>query len=164
MNTTRFAAAHNWLDSKTFTRIGALGLAAWVCAGFLDLSAAVSDQRDGAWTMGATALIVLVAALVASIAGFAFSAIAGSALAYLQVDPLQAVQSIVLWSTASQLYAVWKIRKAIQWRPLWPMIGAGIATVPFGVWLLTKAEPTLYALSSRSRCWVPSAASPSSSG
>jgi uncharacterized membrane protein YfcA len=146
ISATNLPATTRWLDGRTFRRIGAIALAAWVCAGFLDLSNALAGHREGAWMMGATAAIVFGAALVSSIAGFAFSAIAGCALAYLQVDPQQAVQSIVVWSTASQLYAVWKIRAAICWRPLWPMIAAGIATVPFGVWLLRHVDPSTYAL------------------
>ena len=52
------------------------------------------------------AAIIAASALVSSIVGFAFCAIAGSALAYLGVDPVQAVQTMVVCSTAIQLYAV----------------------------------------------------------
>src|SRR4030095_16023006 len=103
---------------------------------FADLAGAMAAKRPDAVMMTATAAVVLLSALVSSIAGFAFSALAGSALAYLRVDPLHAVQTMVLCSTASQLYAVWKIRDSIRWAPLWPMLAAGIATVPLGVWLL----------------------------
>jgi uncharacterized membrane protein YfcA len=92
-----------------------------------------------------TGAVVLLSALVSSIAGFAFSALAGSALAYLKIEPVHAVQSMVLWSTASQLYAVWKIRESIRWRPLWPMVVAGTVTVPLGVWLLRHVDGSFYA-------------------
>ena len=67
------------------------------------------------------AAIVAASALVASIAGFAFSALAGSAFAYLGLAPAQAVQTMVVCSIAIQLYAVWKIRASIHWFGLWPM-------------------------------------------
>ena len=90
------------------------------------------------------AAIVAASALVASIAGFAFSALAGSAFAYLGLDPAQAVQTMVVCSIAVQLYAVWKIRASIHWFALWPMIAAGLATVPFGVWMLLHIDSAVY--------------------
>ena len=88
--------------------------------------------------------IIAASALLASIAGFAFCALAGSAFAYLRLDPAQAVQTMVVCSTAIQLYAVWKIRDAIRWRALWPMIAAGAASVPVGVWLLLHVDAAVY--------------------
>jgi hypothetical protein len=52
------------------------------------------------------AAIIATSALVASIAGFAFCALAGSAFAYLHLDPVYSVHTLVLCSTAIQLYAV----------------------------------------------------------
>ena len=94
----------------------------------------------------AIAAIIAASALVSSIAGFAFCAIAGSAFAYLRLDPVQAVQTMLVCSTAIQLYAVWKIRASIHWLPLWPMIAAGAATVPLGVWLLLHVDSAVYGL------------------
>src|SRR4051794_40708525 len=73
---------------------------------------------------GFVAGAVLLAALVSSIAGFAFAAIAGSALAYLQFEPVQAVMTMALCSIAMQTYAVWQLRASIRWRGLAPMIAA----------------------------------------
>ena len=92
------------------------------------------------------AAIVAASALVASIAGFAFSALAGSAFAYLGVDPVHAVQTMVVCSIAIQLYAVWKIRASIHWFPLWPMMAAGLATVPLGVWVLLHTDSAVYGI------------------
>jgi uncharacterized membrane protein YfcA len=88
---------------------------------------------------------MLLAALVSNVAGFAFCALAGSALAYLGTDPLCAVQAMVVASTATQLYAVWTIRDAIRWRSLGPMIAAGAVTIPLGVWLLVHVDAVYYA-------------------
>ena len=92
------------------------------------------------------AAIVAASALVASIAGFAFSALAGSAFAYLGVDPVHAVQTMVVCSIAIQLYAVWKIRASIHWFALWPMMAAGLATVPLGVWMLLHTDSAVYGI------------------
>jgi uncharacterized membrane protein YfcA len=88
--------------------------------------------------------VLIASALVSSIVGFAFCAIAGSALAYLGVDPVQAVQTMVICSTAIQLYAVHQIRASIRWRELWPTMLAGASTVPLGVWLLLHVDAAVY--------------------
>jgi uncharacterized membrane protein YfcA len=104
----------------------------------------IAGHQEGAWMASAAAGVILVASLVSSIAGFAFSALAGSALAWLGMDPLHAVQLMVLCSTASQLYAVWKIRDSIRWAPLLPLVGGGLLTVPVGVWMLRHVDAAYY--------------------
>lgn len=94
---------------------------------------------------GAVAAVVLLAALVSSIAGFAFAALAGSALAYLRFDPVQAVMTMALCSIAIQGYAVWQLRASIRWRALTPMLAAGAMTTPLGVGLLIHIDAKLYA-------------------
>lgn len=92
------------------------------------------------------AATVGLAALIASVIGFAFSALAGTAFAYLRLDPLHAVHVLVVCSIATQLYAMWKIRNEVRWQPLLPMIAAGVATVPLGVWMLRHVDSTAYAI------------------
>jgi uncharacterized protein len=87
----------------------------------------------------AVAVIVL-----SSIGGFAFSALAGAGLAHLAMEPVRAVRTMALCSLAIQLYAVWNIRAAVRWRGLWPMIAAGVATIPLGVWLLLHIDARAY--------------------
>ena len=115
-------------------------LVAWACYEF----SGVVQGDDPAGIPLLTVGIIGVSALVASIAGFAFCALAGSAFAYLRLDPVEAVRTMVLCSTAIQLYAVWKIRRAIRWSALWPMLAAGAAMVPLGVWLLLHVDGALY--------------------
>jgi len=99
----------------------------------------------GASGDGAVAAVVLVAALVSSIAGFAFAALAGSALAYLRFDPVQAVMTMALCSIPIQAYAVWQLRASIRWRALAPMLVAGAVGTPVGVALLVHIDAKLYA-------------------
>ena len=92
-----------------------------------------------------TAVVVLVAALMSSVAGFAFAALAGGALAYLRPDPVSVVRTIVVCSLAIQLYGVWRLRASIRWRPvLAPLVG-GVLTLPLGVWLLVRLDASSYA-------------------
>ena len=137
-------AAAEWLGAWSLERVALVALAFWALVESTHLAGTVIHERDGGWIAVGTAAVMLLAALVSSIAGFAFSALAGSALAYLKMDPLHAVQAMVVCSTASQLYAVWNIRGSIRWTPLWPMIAAGLITVPLGVWLLRHVNPSSY--------------------
>jgi uncharacterized membrane protein YfcA len=133
-----------WLRHLGAGRAAALVLSLSVAAACWHFAAAIAGHQEGAWTAGTAAGIVLLASLVSSIAGFAFSALAGSALAWLGMDALHAVQLMVLCSTASQLYAVWKIRESIRWAPLLPLMGGGLLTVPLGVWMLRHVDAAYY--------------------
>jgi len=91
----------------------------------------------GSATALLTLLSVFVAALVSSVAGFAFSALAGAALLHLYHRPADAIEIMVLCSIAIQLYCVLAMRRSIQWRLLLPFVVGGAAFVPLGVWLLS---------------------------
>jgi len=119
-------------------------VALWVVYEFARLETSIANGDASASLTLVIAAIIVASALVSSIVGFAFCAIAGSALAYLHVDPVQAVQTMVVCSTAIQLYAVYKIRASIRWRELWPSFAAGAATVPVGVWLLLHVDASTY--------------------
>jgi uncharacterized membrane protein YfcA len=138
-------AVGRWLDTPTVKRSALVALAVWAFLSFFNISSAIVEQRPGAWIAIATIAVILLAALVSSIAGFAFSALAGSALAYLQMDPVHAVQAMVLCSIAIQLYGVWRIRESICWSSLWSMVLAGALTIPLGVWMLVRVDGALYA-------------------
>jgi uncharacterized membrane protein YfcA len=136
----------HWLRGRFLAGASLASLAVWVLVESANLASAIVQEHDGAWIAIATAAVLLLSALVSSIAGFAFSALAGSALAYLKMDAVHAVHTMVLCSIAIQLYAVLKIRESIRWNQLWLMLAAGIATIPLGVWLLAHVDGSLYAL------------------
>jgi uncharacterized membrane protein YfcA len=121
-----------------------IALSAWAIAESGDLATAIAESRPGAWSSTGTAAVVMLSALVSSIAGFAFAALAGSALAYLTFDPVTAVRTIVVCSFAIQLYAVWTLRASIRWSPLWPLLLGGATTLPLGVWLLLRLDATAF--------------------
>ena len=127
------SAVSRWLAGPSLGRASLAALALWAVVESVGLGNAIVHEHDGAWIASATAAIVLLAALVSSIAGFAFSALAGSALAYLKTERGRSVAG-----------SLGKIRDSIRWTPLWPMIAAGIVTVPLGVWLLRHVNPSSY--------------------
>jgi uncharacterized protein len=91
------------------------------------------------------AAVVFSAALVSSIAGFAFSALAGAALVYLLQDPVRTVAILVACSIAIHGYCVWSVRRSLEWRMLAPFLLGGAVTVPLGVWLLARTPVHLFA-------------------
>ena len=135
----------SWLSRPLIVRAAAFALSVWAIVEFADFAQAVAENRPGAWPTAGIAAVVLIAALISSIAGFAFSALAGCALAYFNLDPVNAVRTILVCSLAIQLYAVWKLRGSIRWRPVWPLLFGGALTLPLGVWLLVRLDASLYA-------------------
>jgi uncharacterized membrane protein YfcA len=133
-----------WID-PIIARASLIVLGASMLFAGADVASAIVHGHQAASTLIATAAVILVAALVSSVAGFAFSALAGSALAYLGIDKVHAVQTMALSSIAIQSYAVWKIRESIRWNSLWTMLAAGGLTVPLGVWLLVHIDGVAYA-------------------
>jgi uncharacterized membrane protein YfcA len=93
----------------------------------------------------AVAAVVFAAALVSSIAGFAFSALAGAALVYVLQDPVRSVAIVTACSIAIHGYCVWSVRGALEWRLLAPFLLGGALTVPLGVWLLAHTPFEIFA-------------------
>lgn len=96
-------------------------------------------------TAAAVAAVVFAAALVSSVAGFAFSALAGAALVYLLHDPLQIVGVLLTCSLAIYAYCAWAVRQRLAWRTLVPFLLGGALTVPLGVWLLARTPMQTFA-------------------
>ncbi len=89
-------------------------------------------------------LIVFLAASVASIAGFAFSALAGSLLFHVARDSIEAIQIMLVASISLQAYSVWKLRGSIVPSTLAPYFAGGLLTVLPGVYLLLNTPPHIY--------------------
>jgi uncharacterized membrane protein YfcA len=104
------------------------------------------QHRPGSATALLTLAVVFSCALVSSVVGFAFSALAGVGLMRLYDHPSEAVEIMVLCSIAIQLYCVFAIRRSIQWRRLLPFLVGGAACVPAGVWLLSRVSYGAFAI------------------
>jgi uncharacterized protein len=57
------------------------------------------------------------------------------------LNPVQSAALIIAFGLLVQGYSVWKLRKALDWRKLWPFIAGAAVGVPAGVTLLTWSDP-----------------------
>lgn len=80
-----------------------------------------------------------VAALVAGLAGFAFGLVAAAMWLYV-LTPLQSATLIIWFGLIVQAYAVWKLRRAIGWSRIAPMVLGAAFGVPLGVLVLSAAS------------------------
>jgi uncharacterized membrane protein YfcA len=79
-------------------------------------------------------------ALVAGLSGFAFGLVAASIWLYV-LSPLQTAMLIIAFGLIVQGFAVWKFRRALDWKKLWPFVAGAALGVPVGVTILTWANP-----------------------
>src|SRR5215467_12798785 len=85
-------------------------------------------------------LATFAAALVAGLAGFAFGLVAAAVWLHI-LTPVQTATLIIAFGLIVQGVAVWKLRRALQWRRLWPFLLGGLLGVPLGVAVLGFANP-----------------------
>jgi uncharacterized membrane protein YfcA len=79
-------------------------------------------------------------ALVAGLSGFAFGLVAASIWLYI-LTPVQTATLIIAFGLIVQGYSVWKLRRALDWKKLWPFVAGAALGVPVGVTILTWANP-----------------------
>ena len=101
---------------------------------------AMPDYGPSAAVMAA----VFVASLVSSIAGFAFSAIAGAMLFHLLDDPVRVVTIMITCSIVSQFVMTWIVRDHIHWAGLCRYCFSGVLGLPIGIWVLLHADRAVY--------------------
>jgi uncharacterized membrane protein YfcA len=80
------------------------------------------------------------AALVAGLGGFAFGIVAAAVWLYI-LTPLQTATLIVGLGLVVQGYSVWKLRHALSWRRLAPLLFGTALGVPLGVLALAHSDP-----------------------
>ena len=85
-------------------------------------------------------LATFAGALVAGLSGFAFGLIAASIWLYI-LNPLQTASLIMAFGLIVQGYSVYKLRSAVNWKKLWPFVLGAALGVPFGVAILSWANP-----------------------
>src|SRR5216683_3080657 len=85
-------------------------------------------------------LATFAGALVAGLSGFAFGLVAASLWLYI-LSPVQTATLIIAFGLIVQGYAVWKLRRALDWKKLWPFLLGAALGVPVGVAILTWANP-----------------------
>src|SRR5499427_5407595 len=115
--------------------VGGLGL------GFLLAEGAVLQAVVGS---AVPMLAVLLASMVSSIAGFAFSALCGALLFHLMENPVYTVQVMIVCSIAIQSLSVAALWRSIDWRSLPVFLIGGVLGVPAGVYLLLQLPTGTY--------------------
>ena len=90
-----------------------------------------------------TLWIVLLSASISSIAGFAFSPIAGAILFYVHSDAVLVVQILLVASVAQQIYCVWRFRRQVRSLECLPYVFGSLATLPFGILLLLNSRASI---------------------
>jgi len=80
------------------------------------------------------------AALVAGLGGFAFGIVAAAVWLYI-LTPLQTAILIMGLGLVVQGYSVWKLRHALGWRRLAPLLVGTALGVPLGVLALAHSDP-----------------------
>lgn len=85
-------------------------------------------------------LATFAAALVAGLAGFAFGLVAAAAWLHV-LSPGDTTALIVGFGLIVQGVAVWKLRRALDPRRLWPFLAGGAPGVPLGVAVLEWTQP-----------------------
>jgi uncharacterized membrane protein YfcA len=89
--------------------------------------------------------VVFFSALLSSIAGFAFSPIAGGFLFHIVADSVLVVRVLLVASIAQQVYCVWRLRGlVVQSFEFLPYLAGSLATLPLGIFLLLKSNGTNY--------------------
>src|ERR1043166_9283518 len=79
-------------------------------------------------------------ALVAGLSGFAFGLVVSSIWLYI-LTPLQTATLIIAFGLLVQGFSVWKLRRALDWRRVWPSVAGAAPGGPLGVGILTLANP-----------------------
>ena len=79
-------------------------------------------------------------AFIAGLSGFAFGLVAASLWLYI-LSPMQSAALIMAFGLLVQGYSVWNLRRALDWRKLWPFVAGAAFGVPAGVMLLTWSDP-----------------------
>jgi uncharacterized membrane protein YfcA len=78
--------------------------------------------------------------IVTGLAGFAFGLVVSGVWLHI-ITPLQTASLIVGYGLFVQGYGIWKLRNALNWRHVIPLIIGGVAGAPIGTWLLHYIDP-----------------------
>jgi uncharacterized membrane protein YfcA len=83
-------------------------------------------------------------AFVSSLAGFAFSAVAGTILLRI-LQPMEAIPLMMACSIGVQAANLWALRQNIEWRGSLFLIGGGAFGIPIAIYLLQNADTNIFA-------------------
>jgi uncharacterized membrane protein YfcA len=125
--------------------LAALLTAAAVAAAWVVMSH--GEWNDGVSRQLSMLAAIFVAGVVASVAGFAFSALAAGLISHLYPDPVELVQVLFVSSIAIQSYCLLSFWRQVNWRELAPCLAGGLAVLPAAVLALAAIPSRAYGLS-----------------
>jgi uncharacterized membrane protein YfcA len=132
------------VDERTAIGFGGRGAVAIIPAACLFLFATnIANSHAGGASLIAPS-IVLLSALLSSIAGFAFSPIAGGFLFHAMKEPLSVIQILLVASISQQLYCVWRLRESIHLQEFFPYLIGSVTTLPVGLFLLLRTPASAF--------------------
>lgn len=85
-------------------------------------------------------LATFIGGVTSGLAGFAMGLVVSGIWLHI-ITPSQTATLIVGYGLLTQSYAIWKLRDALSWRNVAPLIIGGAVGVPIGVMLLTYINP-----------------------
>jgi hypothetical protein len=110
-------------------------------AAYVTWLSAATPMQHPVWT----ALAILAASTVSSVAGFAFPAICGAILFHLSDDPVQVVQIMMVCGAAGQSLMVRALWRNIPWRTLAVFLAGAAFGLPLGIMVLLHTRHAVYA-------------------
>jgi uncharacterized membrane protein YfcA len=129
------------LKRRTTARVTSIGALA-----ALDLFAILFDLQHGTLTVAESFIMLSVFAgsVVSGLAGFAFSAIAGSLMLH-WMTPLEMVPLLPACSITAQLFSIVCLKQSIVWRRVFALSCGGLIGIPVGVMLLEHVNARILA-------------------
>lgn len=78
--------------------------------------------------------------LTTGLTGFAAGLVVSGVWLHI-LTPVQSAVLIAAYGVANQAHGIWKVRRALQWRRILPLVLGAALGIPFGAWLVTYLNP-----------------------
>jgi uncharacterized protein len=91
--------------------------------------------------LGFFLLATFLGGLTSGLAGFAMGLVVSGIWLHI-ITPVQTATLIIGYGLLTQGYGIWKLRRALSWRKVAPLIAGGAIGVPIGATLLTYVNPS----------------------
>jgi uncharacterized membrane protein YfcA len=110
-----------------------------------DITSIAAAMPSAATTFAGILSAIFAGAVVSGLAGFAFSAVAGTLLLRL-IEPAETVSLLLVCSLGAQLVSMANLRGSINWREVLPLVAAGLAGIPIGTYVLQVLPAATFAV------------------
>ena len=87
------------------------------------------------------ALAAFLGGFVSGFSGFAMGIVVSGIWLHI-ITPIQTATLIAGYGLLTQGYGIWKLRHAVRWQNIWPLVLGTAIGIPIGVVLLTRIDPS----------------------